>query len=319
MEQPEITPQENPNRINDEKDLRSCNRELELQLARQAGDLSAVTARCRASEEALRQLEERYRALFEDSKDAIFFCTPEGRFVDINRAGIELLGFESKEAVLAIDSPQDLIPHENERLKLQQMLDRNGFIKDTEIAFRTKDGRDIIGQVTVMMVKDSEGKPVLYRGITRDITEKRRLERQLIQSQKMEAVGLMAGGISHDFNNLLTVILGNSELGMMKLSPSDPAYVIISRIQDAAERASRITQKLLALGRRQMLQPKVIDPGVFIRNAAKTFEKLVGKDIKLLIEIADDLEPVYADKEALEQAMVNLIHNSREAMSVGEA
>ena len=317
MEQPENPAQEDADRDNGETDLRSYNRNLELQIAQWTRDLAAETGKRKASEEALRQLEERYHTLFEESKDTIFFCNLEGRFVDINRAGIELLGFESKEDVLAIDSPEYLIPHENDRQKLVQMLDRNGSLKDTEINFRTKDGRDIIGLVTLMMVKDSEGNPVLYRGIARDITEKRRLERQLIQSQKMEAVGLMAGGISHDFNNLLTVILGNSELGMMKLSPSDPAYVIISRIQDAAERASRITQKLLALGRRQMLQPKVIDPGSFIRNASKAFEKLLGKDIKLLIDIADGLEPVFADKEALEQAMVNLIHNSREAMTNG--
>jgi two-component system, cell cycle sensor histidine kinase and response regulator CckA len=317
MKRPEKAPPENADCKGGETGLHSLNRDLELKIADQARDLEAEISRRKASDEALRQLEERYRTLFEESKDAIFFCDLEGRFIAINRAGVELLGFESKEALLAFDSPIGLIPHEDDRQKMLQILGQNGSFKDTEITFRTKEGRDVIGLVTVMTVKDGAGNPVAYHGITRDITEKRRLERQLIQSQKMEAVGLMAGGISHDFNNLLTVILGNSELGMMKLSPSDPAYVIISRIQDAAERASRITQKLLALGRKQMLQPKVIDPGLFIRNASETFEKLLGKEIKLQIEIEDDLEPVFADKEALEQAIVNLLHNSREAMTQG--
>lgn len=269
------------------------------------------------SEEVLRQSEERYRTLFEESKDAIFFCDLDGRFVDINPAGIEMLGYWSREEVLAIEKPVAFLPHEKERQKLGQMLNQNGYVKDMEITFRTRDGSEVIGLVTAMLVRDRHGNPVSYRGFTRDITEQKRLQRQLLQSQKMEAIGLMAGGISHDFNNLLTVILGNAELGMMKISPSDPAYVIVSRIQDAAERASRITQKLLALGRRQMLQPKTIDPGALIRHASKTFEELAGKEIKLHIDVSDGLANVFADREALEQAMMNLINNSREAMPQG--
>ena len=143
------------------------------------------------------------------------------------------------------------------------------------------------------------------------------LEQQLLQSQKMESIGLMAGGVAHDFNNLLTVILGNVQLGLAGIDRSHPHYEILSKIQEEAKKASAITRRLLAFSRRQVLQRKVINLVDQINNLSRMLSRLIGEDIELRIEFGQEVGYVYLDEAVLDQVVMNLAVNAREAMPEG--
>jgi PAS domain S-box-containing protein len=271
----------------------------------------------RLAEKALRDSEKRYSTLFEESKDVVYISTPDGRLLDINPAGVELFGYASKEELLKIDIARDIYYNPKDRDMYRNALEKNGFVKDYEIAIKRKDGEKLIVLVTATAVRDEKGSIVAYQGIIRDVTEQKKLEQQLLQAQKMEAVGLLAGGVAHDFNNLLTVILGNAELCLSRLNPLDPIYVKLSRIQQAAQTATALTQRLLAFSRKQILQPRVSNVADLVTNLSKMLSRLIGEDIELKLEFAPDLGKVYADPTALEQVLMNLAVNSRDAMPNG--
>ncbi|MCL5772990.1 MAG: response regulator [Firmicutes bacterium] len=147
--------------------------------------------------------------------------------------------------------------------------------------------------------------------------EQKKLEQQLIQSQKMEALGLIAGGIAHDFNNLLTAILGNAEFGLMKLKQSEPLYQILSEIQEAGQRAAILTRRLLAFSRRQVLQPREVNVAGILTDFSRTLVRLIGEDIELKKDVPRNLSNIYIDPGALEQIVMNLAVNARDAMPLG--
>ena len=160
------------------------------------------------SEERIRGSEEKYRTLFEESKDVVFISTPGGRFLDINQAGVDLFGYSSKEELLSVDISRDLYVDPLDREKAHRLLEQVGYIKDHQTVARTKDGRTLVVLETTTAVRGPGGNVVAYRGILRDVTEQRRLEEQLRQVQRMESVGTLAGGIAHDFNNILSIAVG---------------------------------------------------------------------------------------------------------------
>lgn len=268
-------------------------------------------------EELLRQSEEKYRSLFEESKDAIFITSPKGQYVDINPAAVTLLGYDSKEELLKVDIAREVYYVPEERQKVINLLNHQGFVKDLEVVLKRKNGEKINVLMTATTVRDEEGKIVGYRGILRDVTERKLLENQLIQSQKMEAIGMLAGGVAHDFNNLLMVIQGNVELGLMNLEPSHPAYESLLKIEESTEKATNLTRQLLAFGRRQVLNPKALDVAEVIGNLSRMVSRLIGEDIELRIEMKPGLHAIYADPTALDQVLINLIVNARDAMPRG--
>ncbi len=265
----------------------------------------------------LRASEERYRSLFEESKDAIFIATPEGRFLDVNSAAVELFGYESREELLGVDIARDLYVNPEERARVVSLLNREGFVKDLELKLRKKDGERITVLMTATAMRGDRREIVGYRGILRDVTERKVLEEQLIQSQKIEAIGMLAGGIAHDFNNFLMVIQGNVELGLMSLEPRHPAYDSLIKIEETTQKARSLTHQLLAFGRRQVLNPKVLDVAEVIGNLARMVSRFIGEDIELRIEIKPGLHFIYADPSALDQVLMNLIVNARDAMPRG--
>ncbi len=268
-------------------------------------------------EESLRASEERYRSLFEESKDAIFITSPKGQYVDVNPATVELLGYDSKEELLKVDIAREVYFVPEERKRVVDLLNREGFVKDLDLELKKKNGEKIDVLMTATTVRDEEGKIVGYRGILRDVTEKKALEYQLVQSQKMEAIGMLAGGVAHDFNNLLMVIQGNVELGLMGLEPSHPVYESLLKIEESAEKATSLTRQLLAFGRRQVLNPKPLDVAEVIGNLSRMVSRLIGEDIELRIEMKPGLHAIYADPTAIDQVLINLIVNARDAMPRG--
>jgi two-component system cell cycle sensor histidine kinase/response regulator CckA len=269
------------------------------------------------AEDLVRQSERKYRALFEESKDVIFITSPAGRFIDINPAGVELLGYASKEDLFQADIVKDLYVHPEKRKEIEQVLADQGFIQDFELELKRKNGEKLVVLETATAVRDEQGAVVAYRGILRNVTDLKKLEAQLLQSKKMEAVGFLVGGVAHDFNNMLMVILGNAEIGLRSMEPSHSLYDAFLKIREGAQRAADLTQQLLAFSRRQMIQPKVINVADLIVNLSKMLCRLMGEDIELRIELEPGLGNVVADQRSIEQVLINLTANARKAMPRG--
>ena len=166
-------------------------------------------------------------------------------------------------------------------------------------------------------VRDESGQPVKMVGTVQDITERRQLEEQFLQSQKMEAIGQLAGGVAHDFNNLLTAILGYSDVLLSQLSEDDPMRGDLEEIHKAGERAASLTQQLLAFSRQQRLEPKIIELNAIVANLQRMLGRLIGEDVTLITRLEPDLGLARADPGQLEQVILNLAVNSRDAMPDG--
>lgn len=261
--------------------------------------------------------EERYRELFEESRDAIVIGTLEGRILDINPAGVRLFGFDDKEEMLELDIAQDLYWNPEDRKRTGALFRSQGYMQDTEIELRTKAGQKIRVVESASAVRDSRGNLVGFRGFLRDVTEHRRLQNQLRQSQKMEAVGRLAGGVAHDFNNLLTTINGYSELVLARLEGDDPRKNALEEIRKAGKRATDLTRRLLTLSRHQVVSPRSISLNRAVLDMEKLLQRVLGEDILMRARLDPDLPSIFADQSQIEQVILNLAVNARDAMPTG--
>ncbi|MBI1873647.1 MAG: PAS domain S-box protein [Acidobacteria bacterium] len=275
----------------------------------------------RQATEALRQSEEQYRRLFEESRDAIYMTAPGGPILDVNHALLKLFGATREELVgtsaeLAGTSAIESWMRKEDRDRFRATLERDGLVRDFEAAFRKNDQTIINCLVTATAWRGPEGTVQASQGIIRDVTEQRRLEEQLRQSQKMEAIGRLAGGVAHDFNNLLTVIFGYVDVLQGQLA-NTPAADGLAEVRQAAERASLLTQQLLAFSRRQRLEPKLLDVNWAVANADRMLRRVLGEDIRLRTALAPGVLTVLADPGQLEQVLMNIVVNARDAMPAG--
>lgn len=268
-------------------------------------------------EEARLASEEKYRTLFEESKDAVFISTPEGKFLDINQAGIELFGYSCKEDLLTIDIDKELYVNPDNRKIYRQVLFEKGFVKDHEIHIKTKDGSKRTVLVTASVVRDEHGAIRAYRGIMRDVTEHKNLERQLLQSQKMQAVGQLAGGLAHDFNNLLSAIIGFSDLALMELPDDHSVIERLKIISGAGEKAAALVRQLLAFSRKQVLEMNVVSLNTIIENIGKLLASSIGENVVLKLNTKNPVKNVLADAGQIEHVLINLSVNARDAMLSG--
>ena len=273
-----------------------------------------ITAR-KGADDSLRNSEERYRDLFENANDIIYTQDLQGRLTSLNKAGERVTGYSSEEAlgqkVFRIVAPEQTDPAPKvSEVKLPQA--RTTY--ETEII--TKDGRRVMLEVSSRVISQ-EGKPIGVQGIARDITERKHLQDQLRQAQKMEAIGRLAGGVAHDFNNLLTIILGYSQFALNSLGPNDSVREDIQQIEIAGRRATSLTSQLLAFSRTQILRPKVLDLNGVIRESAKMLGRLIGEDVELMTSLDPRLGWVAADPGQIEQVILNLAVNARDAMPRG--
>lgn len=268
------------------------------------------------SQEALRQSEVRYRTLVESAVYGIFRWSLDDRFTDVNPALVAILGCESAAPVLNLRMTQDVYVDPAQHREVISTLLAVGQLRGMEAQWRRKDAKIITVRLSGRSILE-QGSTVGFEMIVEDITERRLLEDQLRQSQKMEAVGQLAGGVAHDFNNLLTVIKGNTQLLLEKVEPGDPRRSGLDQIQKAADRAASLTSQLLAFSRKQVVAFRVLDLNSVLANMAQLLHRLLGEHIELCVINGQSLGRVKADPGQIEQIVMNLALNARDAMPDG--
>jgi two-component system, cell cycle sensor histidine kinase and response regulator CckA len=275
--------------------------------------LSDITERKRAEE-----IRVRLASIVESSADAIIGKTLEGIVTSWNRGAERTFGYTAGEAIerpIGFLIPQDRLKEESQ---LVERVKQGESVSHFETVRRRKDGKEIHIALTISPIMDGTGRAMGFSEIARDITEQKSLEAQLRQSQKMEGVGQLAGGIAHDFNNLLTVINSYSAMVLGELDFSNPfARNGIEQIKEAGHRAASLTRQLLMFSRQQVLEPKVLDLNEVVSNIGKLLRCLIGEDITQVLCLHPALGRVKIDPGQMEQIIMNLAVNARDAMPDG--
>ena len=277
--------------------------------------LGPATTRHERAERALREANEHLAAVIQSSPLAIYTLDPESTVRSWNRAAEALYGWPAEE-VIGRPLPtigQDLEDH----ARLRDRVLRGEALRGVEVTRRRKDGTLVNISLSVAPLHDAAGQVTGMLSLAADITEMRQLEVQYRQAQKMEAVGRLAGGIAHDFNNLLTAIIGTTALVLEDLGLESRARLDIQEIEKAAKRAAGLTRQLLIFSRQQVLEPRALDLNALVGNLEKMLHRLIGEDVELRTKPAAGLGAVRADPGQLEQAIVNLVVNARDAMPKG--
>lgn len=270
-----------------------------------------ITERKRA-EDVLRESEERFSIAFNNAPIMISISKLEdGTFLDVNQRFLDTSGF-SRDEVIGKTSIELGWVSEEVRNKLKEAMLRDGRVAEQEFGLRTKSGKSLTCTFWGEMITLAGKKRLL--SIAVDITEQRTIERQFIQSQKMESIGRLAGGVAHDFNNMLGVILGHAELGLMHLDPTNPVCDNLKEISNAAERSADLTRQLLAFARKQTIAPKVLDLNETVSGMLKMLQRLIGEDIHLNWRPAPALWRIKADPSQIDQVLANLCVNARDAI-----
>jgi PAS domain S-box-containing protein len=327
--------------------------EQQLESLRSIGSQIGQFMKRKQAEEAVHGSEARKAAILEAALDAIITIDHEGKIIELNPAAEEMFG-HSREQMLGRDMADMIIPPAwQERFRLALAKHRESGVrgqgsevgqegsgvaaagsevasqesspslgKRSEMSALRSGGQEFPVEVTVTAIR-GDG-PLLFTGYIRDISQRkqaeetlRQTEERFRQAQKMEAIGRLAGGVAHDFNNLLTVITGYSELLIGTLPESDPSLSLIQEIAKAANRAAMLTRQLLAFSRKQVLSTKVVDLNTILADMNKMLHRLIGEDITLVPDLAPGLHPVKVDPGQMEQVIMNLAINARDAMPQG--
>lgn len=270
----------------------------------------------RQAEQSLRESEEKYRELVENASYGIYRSRWDGTFLDVNPALVAMLGYRSKAELMTRNLDTEIYENPADRIFTLAMYETKGRVESAEVTWKRKDGKTISVRISGALVRGKDGQVSHFEVIVEDITKWRSLEAQLRQAQKMEAVGLLAGGISHDFNNHLSVILGNTDL-LLEQIPSGKLQHYAKEIKKASQRATQLTRQLLAFSRKQVLYPALLDLNSVVGDIVDILRRLIGEDVQIVIESETNLASIRADRGQVEQILMNLATNSRDAMPEG--
>jgi PAS domain S-box-containing protein len=268
-------------------------------------------------QEALRESETSYQSLIEEAPYGICRCNVGGSFTLVNHALVRMLGFPSEQELLGQNIGVDVFDDLQDHASFVSRLQAEGSADGVEAQWKRFDGKAITVHLAGRAVRDASGQIAYFEIMAEDVSERKQLELQLRQSQKMQAIGQLAGGVAHDFNNLLMVVKGHLELVLAGMTPSDPLYPRLDQIQKAAQRASSLTRQLLAFSRLQVLQPQVLDLNNIVSGMIQMLSRLIGENIDLVFRPGGILGRVKADAGQMEQVLLNLVVNARDAMPAG--
>jgi PAS domain S-box-containing protein len=261
--------------------------------------------------------EQRFRETFEQIAVGLAHVDPSGRFVWVNAKLCEMTGYGRTDlsglTFLDITAPEHRGSGDDAR---REMLAGQRTLYSAEKRYLRKDGSSFWANVLTTLARGAAGEPLYFVSVILDVTERKQLEDQLRQAQKMEAVGRLAGGVAHDFNNLLTIISGYSSL-LLSVPLADQDREAVNAIRDAGERAAALTRQLLSFSRQTILQPRALDLNAVVADTGRMLRRLIGADVQLTIRAGADLHAVKVDPSQLDQALVNLAVNARDAMPSG--
>ena len=277
----------------------------------------ASAVEIKRNEQALRRSEARYRSLVQSSVYGIYRSSLEGRFLDVNPALIAMLGYSSAEEVLLLDPEKHVFANPEEHTHLIEEFRRSGTLDGIEVKWKRKDGTTITVRISGRAVSSADEPADVLEAIAEDVTDRRALEDQFRQAQKMEAVGRLAGGVAHDFNNLLMVISGYAEVMLSKLEAEHHLRDKAQAIQQASDRATTLTRQLLAFSRKQLLELKVVDVNAIVADMERLLRPLIGENVHLVTKLAPEAGYTRADSGQLEQVLMNLVVNAKDAMPGG--
>jgi PAS domain S-box-containing protein len=275
-----------------------------------------ITERKRASD-ALRLSEGSFRSMIENAPYGIYRATAAGQLLRVNPALQKMLGYDSADELLKMNLATDLYSEPQEHQRIIELLATEKGFKDVEVEWKRKDGTLAKARCSGLLVRDEAEQEAHFEVFAEDATEKRLLERQLQLAQKMEAVGRLSGGIAHDFNNLLGVIIGYSEVLKKRLKISDPLREHAEEIEKAGQRAASLTRQLLAFSRQQVLAPAVLNLNALLTDLGKMLPRLIGEDVELALKLDPKIGLVKADQSQIEQVVMNLVVNARDALPQG--
>jgi PAS domain S-box-containing protein len=290
----------------------------------ETGEVSGVTGVAHdltervAAEEALRESEVRFRSTFEQAAVGIAHVDIDGRLLRVNQRYAEMLGYERADL---LNVSYESLTHPEDRAATAERLERllAGELESFSIERRyvRQDGGSVWGNLTAALLRDEAGQPAYFVFVIEDITRRRQTEDQLRQSQKMEVVGQLTGGVAHDYNNLMTVIMGGLELARADVGEGHRAVSALDAAIDATRRGASLTQRLLAFARRQTLRPTVVDLGALLTEMQDLLTASLREAIEVRSSVAADLWTLRADRPQMENAILNLVLNARDAMPRG--
>ncbi|MBS1807835.1 MAG: PAS domain S-box protein [Acidobacteria bacterium] len=269
------------------------------------------------SDAKLRESERHYRELYEKANDAIYTHDLQGNFTSMNEAGERFLGYAHKELLgmnIAELLPSEDLGRAQQMISMKMVGGSNNTVYETKV--RTKDGQYLTAEISSTLIYQ-EGKPVGVQGIARDMTERKRMEDQIRQVEKMNAVGRLAGGVAHDFNNRLTAIMGFTDLLLKRTDKQDQHHYYLEQIKIASERATELTRQLLTFSRKQILQPELLNLNEAVSDWGNLVRVLLGENIEIQIILGSEIGLIKADPSQLEHVIMNLAINACDAMPNG--
>ena len=283
-----------------------------VEVARQ---FNATLAARERAEDDVRRAQERYASVLRNAPYGIFVATETGRFIDVNPALVRMLGFSSAESLHATSAHAAFAdPHAFD--EICRVMANGGRPPGADVEWRRADGERVLVRLSCGDAVTADGERVI-EVIAEDVTERRALEQHLLETRKMEAIARLAGGVAHDFNNLLTIVRGQAQFLQIELASSGAVQEHATEIVNATERGARLTRQLLAFGRRQLVQPVPLDINLTVRSLQTMIRHVVGENVRVDMRLDEGLPFASADPGQLEQIVLNLVFNARDAMEDG--